>query len=110
MRESLIVGLDVPTLSEAETVVQRTRRRRLFYKIGYQLAFAGGLDFARELACGRQESLPRYEAARHRQYGCQGCREHRQDGCVDADTACLSEGDAGGSGSGQGLAISACSA
>ena len=23
-----------------------------FYKIGYQLAFAGGLDFARELAAG----------------------------------------------------------
>ena len=52
MRERLIVGLDVPTLAEAEKVVRDLDGAVSFYKIGYQLAFAGGLDFARELASG----------------------------------------------------------
>ncbi|HEY4191998.1 MAG TPA: orotidine-5'-phosphate decarboxylase [Mesorhizobium sp.] len=50
MRERLIVGLDVPTVAEAETVVRELGDAVSFYKIGYQLAFAGGLDFARDLA------------------------------------------------------------
>ncbi len=50
MRDRLIVGLDVPTLDEAETVVRDLNGVVSFYKIGYQLAFAGGLDFARDLA------------------------------------------------------------
>jgi orotidine-5'-phosphate decarboxylase len=50
VRERLIVGLDVPTLAEAEKVVRDLDGAVSFYKIGYQLAFAGGLDFARELA------------------------------------------------------------
>jgi len=49
-RERLIVGLDVPTVREAETIVDTLGDDILFYKIGYQLAFAGGLEFARELA------------------------------------------------------------
>lgn len=49
-RERLIVGLDVPTLREAETIVDKLSDDILFYKIGYQLAFAGGLEFARDLA------------------------------------------------------------
>ena len=52
MRDRLIVGLDVPTLAEAEKVVRELDGTVSFYKIGYQLAFAGGLDFARELASG----------------------------------------------------------
>jgi orotidine-5'-phosphate decarboxylase len=52
MRERLIVGLDVPTLAEAQAVVRELEGTASFYKIGYQLAFAGGLDFARELASG----------------------------------------------------------
>jgi orotidine-5'-phosphate decarboxylase len=52
MRERLIVGLDVPTVAEAERVVRDLDGVVSFYKIGYQLAFAGGLDFARELAAG----------------------------------------------------------
>ena len=52
VRERLIVGLDVPTLAEAEKVVRDLDGAVSFYKIGYQLAFAGGLDFARELAAG----------------------------------------------------------
>jgi orotidine-5'-phosphate decarboxylase len=50
IRDRLIVGLDVPTLAEAEKVVRELDGIVAFYKIGYQLAFAGGLDFARELA------------------------------------------------------------
>lgn len=49
-RERLIVGLDVPTVREAETIVDKLSDDILFYKIGYQLAFAGGLEFARDLA------------------------------------------------------------
>jgi orotidine-5'-phosphate decarboxylase len=52
MRDRLIVGLDVPALREAEKVVHELDGAVSFYKIGYQLAFAGGLDFARELASG----------------------------------------------------------
>ena len=49
-RERLIVGLDVPTIGEAEKIVSTLGDDILFYKIGYQLVFAGGLEFARELA------------------------------------------------------------
>ena len=52
MRERLIVGLDVPDVAEAEQVVRDLDGVVSFYKIGYQLAFAGGLDLARELAAG----------------------------------------------------------
>ncbi len=52
MRDRLIVGLDVPSVKEAERVVRELDGAAGFYKIGYQLAFAGGLDFARELASG----------------------------------------------------------
>lgn len=50
MQDRLIVGLDVPTVAEAEKVVRELGDTVSFYKIGYQLAFAGGLDFARDLA------------------------------------------------------------
>ena len=50
MRERLIVALDVPSVKEAEAVVRDLGDAVSFYKIGYQLAFAGGLDFARALA------------------------------------------------------------
>ncbi|PKA44078.1 orotidine-5'-phosphate decarboxylase [Rhizobium sullae] len=49
-RERLIVGLDVPTLGEAEKIVSTLGDDILFYKIGYQLVFAGGLEFACDLA------------------------------------------------------------
>ncbi|MDY6963704.1 MAG: orotidine 5'-phosphate decarboxylase / HUMPS family protein, partial [Pseudomonadota bacterium] len=48
-RDRLIVGLDIPTVSEARTIVSTLGDDVSFYKIGYQLVFAGGLDFAREL-------------------------------------------------------------
>src|SRR4029453_14235590 len=49
-RERLIVALDVPSVGEAETLVTRLGGAVSFYKSGYQLAFAGGIDFARVLA------------------------------------------------------------
>jgi orotidine-5'-phosphate decarboxylase len=49
-RERLIVALDVASVAEAEALVARLGEAVSFYKIGYQLAFAGGIDFARVLA------------------------------------------------------------
>ncbi len=58
MRERLIVALDVPSVKDAETVVRDLGDAVSFYKVGYQLAFAGGLDFARDLArTGKQVFL-----------------------------------------------------
>ena len=49
MPERLIVGLDLPSVAEAEKAVSELGETVAYYKIGYQLAFAGGLGFAREL-------------------------------------------------------------
>jgi len=57
-RERLIVALDLPSLEAAERMVARLGDTVLFYKIGYQLAFAGGLPFAAGLiAAGKQVFL-----------------------------------------------------
>lgn len=50
MRERLIVGLDVASLEEAESVVATLGDLPGFYKIGHQLLMAGGLGLAKELA------------------------------------------------------------
>jgi orotidine-5'-phosphate decarboxylase len=44
-RDRLIVALDLPTLRDAEAMVERLGDNISFYKVGYQLAFAGGLSF-----------------------------------------------------------------
>jgi len=49
-RERLIVALDVPTVGEAEKLVARLGDGVDFYKVGLQLVFAGGLEFAERLA------------------------------------------------------------
>src|SRR3954447_4588939 len=48
-RDRLIVALDLPSVSSAEAVVERLGDTVSFYKIGYQLAYAGGLPLARQL-------------------------------------------------------------
>jgi orotidine-5'-phosphate decarboxylase len=48
-RDRLIVALDVPSLEAAQAMVARLGDSVSFYKIGYQLAFAGGLDYAPKL-------------------------------------------------------------
>jgi len=57
-RERLIVALDVPSVTAAEAMVARLGESVWFYKIGYQLVFAGGLPFAAGLiATGKQVFL-----------------------------------------------------
>lgn len=48
-KSRLIVGLDVPSVDQAAAIVSTLGDSIGFYKIGYQLAFAGGLAFASEL-------------------------------------------------------------
>lgn len=48
-KDRLIVPLDVPTVLDAEAMVETLGDTVSFYKIGHQLAFAGGLNFIREL-------------------------------------------------------------
>jgi len=49
-RDRLIVALDLPSVEAAAAMVARLGDAVSFYKIGYQLAFAGGLDYARTLS------------------------------------------------------------
>ena len=48
-RDRLILALDVPSVAAAAAMVERLGDAVLFYKIGYQLAFAGGIPFAETL-------------------------------------------------------------
>jgi len=48
-RDRLIVALDVPTLREAESIIERLGDAVGFYKIGYQLALEHGLPLASAL-------------------------------------------------------------
>jgi orotidine-5'-phosphate decarboxylase len=49
LRDRMIVALDVPTVWDAYRIVGALGDGASFYKIGYRLAFAGGLDLARQL-------------------------------------------------------------
>lgn len=49
-KDRLIVGLDLPSVAEAEACVTETRGAVGAYKIGLELIYAGGLDLARRLA------------------------------------------------------------
>src|SRR6202046_5944355 len=49
-RDRLIVALDLPGVAAAEAMVARLGDAVTFYKIGYQLAYAGGLPLVRQLA------------------------------------------------------------
>ena len=54
-KDRLIVGLDVADVATAETIVAELGDSVSFYKIGYQLGYAGGLGFARELVSRGKE-------------------------------------------------------
>jgi orotidine-5'-phosphate decarboxylase len=45
-RDRLIVALDLPAVRDADAMVEKLGDAVSFYKIGYQLAFAGGLAYA----------------------------------------------------------------
>jgi orotidine-5'-phosphate decarboxylase len=49
-RDRLIVALDLPSVEAAEAMIARLGDSVAFYKIGYQLAYAGGLPLVRQLA------------------------------------------------------------
>src|SRR5271156_1451547 len=49
-RDRLIVALDLPSVATAEAMITRLGDSVTFYKIGYQLAYAGGLPLVRRLA------------------------------------------------------------
>jgi orotidine-5'-phosphate decarboxylase len=49
-RDRLIVALDLPDIAQAEATVARLGDSVSFYKIGYQLGFAGGLALVPRLA------------------------------------------------------------
>ena len=49
-RDRLIVALDVPDVEAAEAMIARLGDSVSFYKIGYQLGYAGGLPLVRKLA------------------------------------------------------------
>jgi len=49
-RDRLIVGLDLPSVEAAEAMIARLGDSVTFYKIGYQLAYAGGLALISRLA------------------------------------------------------------
>ena len=49
-RDRLIVALDLPGVAEAEAMIARLGDSVSFYKIGYQLGYAGGLPLVRRLA------------------------------------------------------------
>src|ERR1700722_14272683 len=49
-KDRLIVALDLADVAAAEAMVARLGDAVTFYKIGYQLAYAGGLPLVRELA------------------------------------------------------------
>jgi orotidine-5'-phosphate decarboxylase len=48
-RDRLIVALDLPSIAAADAMIARLGDTVSFYKIGYQLAFAGGISLAAEL-------------------------------------------------------------
>ena len=49
-RDRMIVALDVPNVQAAEKLVVTLGDSVSFYKVGMELVYAGGLDFARNLA------------------------------------------------------------
>jgi orotidine-5'-phosphate decarboxylase len=48
-RERVIVALDLPSVKEAEALCGKLGDSISFYKVGYQLGYAGGLAFAQDL-------------------------------------------------------------
>lgn len=48
-RDRLIVGLDLPSVEQAEAMVARLGETVTFYKIGMELTYAGGLSLAERL-------------------------------------------------------------
>ncbi len=50
LRDRIIVALDLSSVAAAEAIIERLGESVNFYKIGYQLAYAGGLPLVSRLA------------------------------------------------------------
>ncbi|WP_406856098.1 orotidine-5'-phosphate decarboxylase [Alsobacter sp. KACC 23698] len=48
-RDRMIVALDLPSVAEAQAMTERLGDSVAFYKVGLELIYAGGLDFAKRL-------------------------------------------------------------
>jgi orotidine-5'-phosphate decarboxylase len=58
LRERVIIALDLPDVPAAQAMVDRLGDQGRFYKIGYELAFVGGIDLAKALiAAGKHVFL-----------------------------------------------------
>ncbi|MCZ8259531.1 MAG: orotidine-5'-phosphate decarboxylase [Beijerinckiaceae bacterium] len=58
LRDRVIIALDLPDTGAAQAMVDRLGNQGRFYKIGYELAFVGGIDLARALiAAGKHVFL-----------------------------------------------------
>ena len=54
-RDRLILALDLPSVAEAEAMIAKLGNSVSFYKIGYQLGYAGGLALTQKLSgAGKQ--------------------------------------------------------
>ena len=49
-RDRIIIALDLPGVDATRRMVETLGEDGTFYKIGYELAFVGGLDLVRELS------------------------------------------------------------
>src|SRR6202171_1001636 len=49
-KDRLIVALDLPGVAQAEAMIAKLGDSVSFYKIGYQLGYAGGLPLVRQLS------------------------------------------------------------
>src|SRR6201999_3930409 len=56
-RDRLIVALDLPDVAAAEAMIERLGDSVTFYKIGYQLAYAGGLSLVRGLCASGKKGF-----------------------------------------------------
>ena len=62
-RERLIVALDMPDVGEARRLVERIGDSAVFYKVGMELAYGGGVAARLRIVCGGQTGLSRPQAA-----------------------------------------------
>jgi orotidine-5'-phosphate decarboxylase len=54
-RDRLIVALDMPDVSDARRLVERIGDSAVFYKVGMELAYGGGLPLVSEFAAGGKQ-------------------------------------------------------
>ncbi len=106
-RDRLIVALDVSSVASAEAMIERLGDAVTFYKIGYQLAFAGGLPLAERLTRDGKRVFLDLKLHDIGNTVAKGVDEHRADRGFLPDGPCLSTNHASrGRGLSAGLAHS----